>query len=67
MRGKTCPAGGFGPWAAGEATGVYRTGDNLLLVDDNGESNISGADLGKAVVEEIATAAHQGRRFTVAY
>ncbi len=61
------PAGGFGPWAAGEATGVYRIGGDVLLVDDEGESNISGADLAAAVVGEIEEPAHRRARFTVAY
>lgn len=61
------PAGGFGAWAPGEATGTYRVGDDVLLVDDNGDSFISGADLGKAVVDEIEHPAHRRARFTVAY
>lgn len=61
------PAGGFGAWAAGEATGVYRLGDDILLVDDAGESNISGADLAAAIVDEIEKPAHRRARFTVAY
>ncbi|MEZ5211343.1 MULTISPECIES: NAD(P)-dependent oxidoreductase [unclassified Gordonia (in: high G+C Gram-positive bacteria)] len=61
------PAGGFGPWAEGEATGTYRIGGDVLLVDDAGQSNISGADFADAVVREIETPAHRGSRFTVAY
>lgn len=61
------PAGGFGVWVPGEATGQYRVGGDVLLVDENGESNISGADLALAVVTEIETPTHRRARFTVAY
>jgi len=61
------PAGGFGAFAPGEAKGAYRTGDDVLLVDDEGRSEISGPDLAAAVVDEIETPAHRRRRFTVAY
>lgn len=61
------PAAGFGSWAPGEATGTYRLGDDLLLVDEAGNSAISGADLAKATVAEIETPQYQRRRFTVAY
>ena len=61
------PAGGFGAWAPGDATGQYRLGGDVLLADDNGESNISGADLALALVHEIETPAHHRARFTVAY
>lgn len=61
------PAGGFGAWAPGEATGVFRLGDDILLTDDNGESNISGADYATAFVNEIDEPAHTRRRFTIAY
>lgn len=61
------PAGGFGAWVPGEATGKFRIGGDILLVDDAGESNISGADLATAVVDEIETPAHSRQRFTVAY
>lgn len=61
------PAGGFGAWAPGEATGTYRTGGDVLLADADDNSAISGADFGTAVVDEIETPAHRRRRFTVAY
>jgi len=61
------PAGGFGAWVPGEATGVFRVGGDVLLVDANGDSNISGADLALAIVNEIETPAHRRARFTVAY
>ncbi|MFZ2625959.1 MAG: NAD(P)H-binding protein [Propionibacterium sp.] len=61
------PAGGFGAWAPGEATGTYRLGGDLLLVDENGQSNISGADFADAFVTEIEQPTHRRARFTVAY
>ncbi|PYI37990.1 NAD-dependent epimerase [Arthrobacter psychrolactophilus] len=61
------PAGGFGGFAPGEATGAYRTGGDVLLVDDEGNSNISGADFALAVVDEVESPAHNNQRFTVAY
>ncbi|GAB2570727.1 NAD(P)-dependent oxidoreductase [Leucobacter ruminantium] len=61
------PAGSFGPWVAGEYRGEYRVGGDVLLVDESGESAISGADFGVAVVDEIEEPAHRRERFTVAY
>ena len=61
------PAGGFGSFNPGERTGTYRTGGDVLVVDDAGQSNLSGADLAVAVVDEIETPAHVRDRFTVGY
>lgn len=61
------PAAGFGAYAPGEATGSYRTGGDVLLADERGESFISGEDLALAVVDEIEQPAHPRARFTVAY
>ncbi|MEV7693236.1 NAD(P)H-binding protein [Microbacterium sp. NPDC089189] len=61
------PAGGFGAWAPGERTGSYRDGGDVLVVDDNGESFISGADLAVAVLDEIESPKHSRERFTVGY
>jgi len=61
------PAGGFGAWAPGERTGHYRDGGDVLVTDDAGESFISGADLGVAVIDEIETPKHHRGRFTVGY
>ncbi|WP_424467242.1 NAD(P)-dependent oxidoreductase [Pseudoclavibacter helvolus] len=61
------PAAAFGAWAPGEATGQYRIGGDVLLTDDNGDSNISGADFAAAIVAEIEHPAHHRARFTVAY
>lgn len=61
------PAAVFGAWAEGEATGSYRTSDDVLLVDAAGESRIGGADYAKAFVDEIENAANVNKRFHVAY
>lgn len=61
------PAGGFGAWAPGERTGTYRDGGDVLVVDEQGESYISGADLAVAVLDEIEDPKHRRERFTVGY
>lgn len=61
------PAAGFGSWAPGTATGKYRIGGDRLLVDANGKSEVSGADLADAVLKEIETPTHRNSRFTMAY
>jgi putative NADH-flavin reductase len=57
----------FGAWVPGEALGHYRVSDDVLLRDEAGRSFISGADLAKAVVDEIERPAHHRARFHVAY
>lgn len=61
------PAGTFGAYAPGEATGHYRVGGDVLVTDENGESFISGSDYALAFVDEILKPAHRRTRFTVAY
>ncbi|MEN2740328.1 NAD(P)H-binding protein [Microbacterium sp. X-17] len=61
------PAGGFGAWAPGERTGTYRDGGDVLVVDADGESFISGADFAVAVLDEIESPKHRRERFTVGY
>lgn len=61
------PAGGFGAWNPGERTGTYRDGGDVLVTDAEGESFISGADLGVAVLDEIEDPKHVRERFTVGY
>lgn len=61
------PAGGFGAWAPGERTGEFRLGGDILLSDETGQSNISGADYAIAFVDEIEQPAHSRQRFSVAY
>jgi putative NADH-flavin reductase len=61
------PAAGFGGHNPGERRGTYRTTDDLLLTDAEGNSDISGADYAIAVVDEIEQPAHHQVRFGVAY
>jgi uncharacterized protein len=61
------PAGAFGAHSPGEATGSFRTSDDILLSDAEGNSYISGADYATAFVDEIEHPAHRRRRFHVAY
>jgi putative NADH-flavin reductase len=61
------PAGTYGAWAPGERTGTYRVGGEVALFDAQGESNISGADFGAAIVEEIETPSHHREHIGVAY
>jgi putative NADH-flavin reductase len=61
------PAGVFGAWAPGDATGAYRTSDDVFLVDENGVSEISGADFALAFVDEIVAPKHVNKRFHVAH
>lgn len=61
------PAGAYGAWAAGERTGTYRVGGEVALFDDEGGSNISGADFATAIVDEIDEPAHHRAHIGVAY
>lgn len=61
------PAASFGGWVPGERTGAYRVGGDVLLIDDEGTSYISGPDFAAAILDEIEVPAHTGERFTVAY
>jgi len=61
------PAAGFGSYNPGQATGKYRVGGDILLTDESGKSEISGADFALAFVDEIETPRHHRTRFTVAY
>lgn len=51
----------------GERTGVYRAGNDELLVDEEGNSTISMEDFAVALVDEAEQAKHLQARFTVAY
>ena len=61
------PAGGFGAFNPGERRGTYRDGGDVLVVDEDGESFISGEDFAIAVVDEIENPKHTRERFTVGY
>ncbi|MCW7469325.1 NAD(P)-dependent oxidoreductase [Leptospira kanakyensis] len=51
----------------GSKTGNYRVSKESLLVDTNGHSHISLADLVKAFVDELEEKKHVKQRFTVGY
>jgi putative NADH-flavin reductase len=61
------PAGGYGAWAPGDRTGVYRVGGEVALFDSEGGSDISGADFAAAIVDELETPAHHRAHIGVAY
>lgn len=61
------PAAGFGAYNPGERTGAYRTGGDVMVTDDAGESYISGEDFAIAVVDEVENARHSRERFTVGH
>ncbi|WP_300161085.1 NAD(P)H-binding protein [Solidesulfovibrio sp.] len=51
----------------GERTGAFRLGLDELLVGPDGESRVSLADYAMALLDELETPKHTGRRFTVGY
>ena len=61
------PAAAFGSYNPGERRGTYRTSDEVLLTDAEGNSDISGADYAIAIVDEVEQPAHHRTRFGVAY
>lgn len=58
------PAVNFVP---GERTGRFRLGGDDLMRDAAGDSRISYEDLAMALVDELETPKHGGRRFSIAY
>ena len=58
------PAGVIAP---GERTGAFRLGDDYLLADADGNSNISAEDYAIVLIDEVERREHAGRRFTAAY
>ena len=61
------PAGAYGAWAPGERTGTYRVGGEVALFDAEGGSNLSGADLAVALLDEVEAPAHSREHLGVAY
>src|SRR3712207_5730759 len=61
------PAIEFGSWLPQQVTGRYRTSDEVLLKDENGDSSISAADLALAVLDEIEQPRYHRRRLHVAH
>jgi uncharacterized protein len=60
------PAATFGAWTPQRVTGSYRSSDDVLLTDENGDSYIAAPDLALAVLDEIEQPRHHRRRFHVA-
>jgi putative NADH-flavin reductase len=52
---------------SGARTGKFRLGDDQLLVDSGGRSNISVQDYAVAMINELEHPAHIRKRFTVGY
>jgi len=53
--------------APGKRTGIFRLGENEVLFDRNGNSNISQEDYAVAMLDEVETPRHIRQRFTVGY
>ena len=51
----------------GQRTGKFRLGNDQLLVDATGKSEISVQDYAVAMIDELERPAHVRRRFTVGY
>ena len=51
----------------GERTGRYRLGTESPIMDADGKSRISAADLAAAIVAEVETPQYRRARFTAAY
>ncbi len=58
------PAGNIAP---GERTGTFRLGKDDLIVDKEGNSNISVEDYALAMIDEVEKEAHHQERFTIGY
>jgi len=58
------PAGMIQP---GERTGEFTLGGDELVVDNDGQSQVSAEDYAVALVDEVEEPAHTGERFTLGY
>lgn len=54
-------------FTAGDRTGAFRLGDDTLLTAADGKSWISYDDYAIALIDEIESPKHIGRRFTIGY
>ena len=61
------PPANFGGHNPGTKTGTFRLGTDILLVTDDGRTEISGADFAIAFADEIEKPAHHQTRFTLGY
>jgi uncharacterized protein len=55
------------PGTSGVRKGIYRTGLDNPVFNEEGRSNISVEDLSVAIADEIENPAYIRKRFTVAY
>lgn len=53
--------------APGERTGKFRLGQDELIVDESGDSNISVEDFAVAMIDELEQEKHHQERFTLGY
>ena len=51
----------------GERTGVFRLGEDEVIVGENGEASISEEDLAMAYINEVENPQSIGRRITIGY
>ncbi len=61
------PPGNFGSHNPGTKTGRFRLGTDVLLVTEDGRTEISGPDFAIALADEIEKPAHHQVRFTLGY
>lgn len=61
------PAGKYGSYNPGSERGTYRVGGEVALFDENGESDISGVDFARAILDEIESPAHRRTHIGIAY
>ncbi|MFF2051834.1 NAD(P)-dependent oxidoreductase [Leifsonia sp. NPDC058194] len=61
------PGAAYGAYVPGEATGRYRIGGEVALLDADGQSAISGADFALAVIDEVEKHEHRRAHISVAY
>lgn len=61
------PPRAFGAHAPTESYGTYQLGDDVMLIDAEGESKISADDYALAILDELETPRHHRKRFTVAH
>jgi putative NADH-flavin reductase len=60
------PPAHYGSWVPGESTGTYRVSDDVAILDENGDSTITAADLALLVLDLIETGGHGREHISVA-
>lgn len=59
------PAAKFGSWIPGEASGSYRLGGEVAILDENGSSTLYAEDLALAVLDVIESGEHSREHVSV--